>query len=246
MYVSPILKDQAGLVHGYSDVGDGNMDLRFGHHETVLESRRAFLGKLGLSLEDCAQQRGMEDKIHVVTHSDLGAGMTTLGTSIEANAFITNQKGVGLFLCIADCLPVIIYDPAKRVVALLHAARESTKRHLATKVVEHLTTEFECEPRDLLVAFGPAVRAESYVFDEGIYKLVGKDWEPYLHEVSPGKIQVDYVAYNYDQLLAAGVPADHIHDPGIDTGSDPNYFSHVQSVKTGRPEARIAAAVALR
>lgn len=246
MYVSPIFEGQAGLVHGYSDTGDGNMDLRFGRHESVLENRRVFLGQLGLSLEDCAQQRGMEDKIHIATRADLGAGMTSLGTSIEANAFITNQKGIGLFLCIADCLPVIIYDPAKRVVALLHAARESTKRHLATKVVERLKTDFGSAPLDLLVAFGPAVRAESYIFDEGIYKLVGKDWEPYLRAVSPGKIEVDYVAYNRDQLLAAGVPAEHIHDPGIDTGSDPNYFSHVQSVKTGRPEARIAAAVALR
>lgn len=172
--------------------------------------------------------------------------MQAVNGSIEANAFITNQKGVGLFLCVADCLPAIIYDPTKRVVALLHAARESTKRHLATTVVDRLKSEFNCEPQNLLVAFGPAVRAKSYVFDQGIYKLVGKDWEPYLHEVSPSQIQVDYVSYNRDQLLAAGVPADHIHDPGIDTGSDPNYFSHVQSLKTGRPEARIAAAVVLR
>jgi copper oxidase (laccase) domain-containing protein len=246
VYLSPIFKDQPGLVHAYSDASDGNMDLRFGDPAVTLESRRKFLGAVGLTLEDCVQQQGLEDTIYVVQRSDLGAGMSDIQSRIPANAFITNQKGIGLFLCIADCLPIIMFDPVKRVVALLHAARESTNRKLAEQVVHRLEQDFGCRPADVLVAFGPAVRAKSYVFDQGINKLVGPAWKPYLHEASPDKIEVDYVAYNYDQLVGAGVVAGNIFDPRIDTGSDPHYFSHVQSVKIGLPEARIAAVACLK
>jgi copper oxidase (laccase) domain-containing protein len=171
--------------------------------------------------------------------------MTDVKSRIHANAFITNQPGIGLFLCVADCLPIIIFDPVERVIALLHASRESTNRKLSEKVVERLRTEFGSNPRELLVAFGPAVRDKSYVFDDGIHKLVGPEWAPYLYESGPNNIEVNYVAYNRDQLLQSGVKPEYILDPGIDTGSDPGYFSHVQSVKTGRPEARIAAVVCL-
>jgi copper oxidase (laccase) domain-containing protein len=246
LYLSPILKDQSGLVHAYSDATDGNMDLRFGEPAVTLTARRKFLGSLGLSLEECAQQQGLEAAIHVVKRSDLGSGMTDVQSRIPANAFVTDQPGIGLFLCIADCLPIILFDPEQRVIALVHAARESTNRKLSEQVVRRLEADFGCRPNSVLVSFGPAVRAKSYVFDDGIHNLVGPEWKPYLNEVAIGRFEVDYVAYNYDQLLQAGISPDHIFDPGIDTGSDPAYFSHVQSLKTGRPEARLAAVVCLQ
>jgi copper oxidase (laccase) domain-containing protein len=246
VYLSPVLKNQAGLIHAYSDAEDGNMDLRFGDQATTLDNRRKFLGALGLSLDDCAQQHGLEDTIHIVKRSELGAGMTDVQSRIPANAFITDQPEIGLFLCVADCLPIIIFDPVNRVIALIHAARESTRRKLTEQVVRRLEVDYGSRPADLLVAFGPAVRAKSYIFDDGIYKLVGPEWKPYLHEVRPGRIEVDYVAYNLKQLLDTGVSLEHIDDPAIDTGSDPGYFSHVQSVRTGRPQARLAGVVCLR
>jgi copper oxidase (laccase) domain-containing protein len=246
MYSSPLFADQPGVIHGFSDAQDGNMDFRFGAHDAVLENRRRFLHGVGLSLDECVQQQWLEDAVRVVSRQDLGHGMRDLDSRIHANAFITNQAGVGLFLCIADCLPIIIYDPRKHVVALLHAARESTNRKLSANVVDRMESEFGSDASTLLVAFGPAVRAESYIFDEGIYALVGEEWGTYLKEIGPGQIAVDYVAYNRDQLLEAGVQSKHILDPGIDTGKDPHYFSHVRSSKTGQPEARLAAVVALR
>jgi YfiH family protein len=246
MYSSRLLADQPALIHGFSDAKNGNMEYRFGAHDSVQGNRRRFLRNIGLSLDGCVQQQGLTDTIRIVTRQDLGLGMRDLEGSLHANALITNQTDVGLFLCIADCLPIIIYDLQKQVVALLHAARESTNLKLSAKVIARMKSEFGCDARNLLVAFGPAIRAESYVFDEGIDKLVGEDWNPYLTAIGANQIAVDNVAYNRDQLLAAGVNAAHISDPGIDTYSDLDYYSHVRSSKTGQPEARLAAVVALR
>jgi purine-nucleoside/S-methyl-5'-thioadenosine phosphorylase / adenosine deaminase len=246
MYTSPILKKQSGITHGFSEVKEGNMAYRFGAHSEVESSRRTFLAQISLTLKQCVAQAGLDDGIHVVTNDDIGLGMHDRETSIQTNALITNKIGVGLFLTIADCIPIILYDPVKRVIALIHAARASTNLLLPGKVAERLNAEFKCYPADILAVLGPAVRAESYIYDQGIYNLVTPAWKPYLHEVKPGHIEIDNIGYARAQLVNAGLLEQNIDDSRVDTGRDPNYFSHVRSVHTGAPEGRLAAVVALR
>lgn len=247
MYASSLLKSQTGLTHGFSEIKEGNMAYRFGSHNDVEGSRKAFLSQLGLTPDQCVAQSGLVDGIHVVSDDELGRGMHDRDSSIQTNALITNRPGVGLFLTIADCIPIILYDPAKHVVALIHAARQSTNLLLPQKVVEHLKSEFGSDPGSLLAGLGPAVQAESYIYDRNIYNLVTPAWKPYLHEHDPDHIEVDNVAYAKAQLVEAGLLESNIDNSGIDTGRpDSNYFSHVRSVHTGTPEGRLAAVVALR
>ncbi len=223
------------------------MAYRFGTHDEVEANRKAFLKQLGLELGQCVAQIGLVDGIHIATGGDVGRGMHDHENSIRTNALITNQTGVGLFLTIADCIPIILYDPVKHVVALIHAARESTNLLLPTKVVARLVSEFGCDPAGLLAALGPAVRAESYIYDRNIYDLVTPAWKPYLNELDPDHIEVDNIGYAKAQLVASGLLKTNISDSGIDTGkSDANFFSHVRSIHTGAPEGRLAAVVALR
>jgi polyphenol oxidase len=246
MYTSELLKKQSGITHGISGVGDGNISFRLGPHDAVLACRTKFLGALGIPLDRSVSQHGMGDRILVAGSEHLGRGMRDSETSVEANAFITNQPNIGFFLPIADYLPITIFDPVQKVIALVHASRPATNLQIAAKVIAKLKSEFNCKPAGLLVAFGPTIQAKSYIFNNHIYDLVTKDWQPFLKILEPGRIAVDVPAYNRAQLIQAGVPAANIEDPGIDTTSSPNYFSHVRSTKTGEPEGRFAAAVMLR
>jgi len=247
MYTSSLLKSQAGITHGFSEIKEGNMAYRFGSHNKVDANRTAFLARLGLTPEQCAAQVGLVDGIHVITDSDLGRGMFDRESSIQTNALITNKPGAGLFLTIADCIPIILYDPVKHAIALIHAARQSTNLLLPAKVVERLKAEFGSDPAGILACLGPAVQARSYVYDQNIYKLVTPAWKPFLHERNPNHMEVDNVGYAKAQLIKAGIPEHNLDDSGIDTGRpDANFFSHVRSVHTGAPEGRLAAVVALR
>jgi copper oxidase (laccase) domain-containing protein len=247
MYTSPLLKQQSGLVHGFSEIKEGNMAYSFGDHDEIEANRRSFLKQLDLELDQCVAQVGLVDGVHVVSDDDIGHGMYDRESSIRTNALITNKTGVGLFLTIADCIPIVVYDPTKHIVALIHAARESTNLLLPAKVVGRLTSDFGCKPASLLAALGPAVRAESYIYDQAIYDLVTPAWKPYLHGRGTGRIEVDNIAYAKAQLIEAGLPERNIDDSGIDTGkSDSKFFSHVRSVHNGVPEGRLAAVVALR
>ncbi|QQR52763.1 polyphenol oxidase family protein [bacterium] len=152
-----------------------------------------------------------------------------------------------MFLCIADCLPIIMYDPTNHVIALLHAARNSTNLNLASHVVKQLSDQFGTQPRDIWVAFGPTIRPESYLFPaEIINSLVSSEWQPYLSLQPDGRIAVDVAAFNKDQLIESGVPVSQIEDQGLNTRTDPHYFSHVRSQQDHLPEGRFAAVVALK
>ncbi len=235
------------LSHGFSDVSDGNMDYRFGAQPDVESNRRRYLDKLGLNLDHAVQQRGLEAEIHSVTSADRGIGMKAAETGLKANTFITKQPGIALFLCIADCLPIMIYDSQQHVVALLHAARNSTNLMLTTKVVQTLMDHYNCHPQDMWVVCGPAIRSKSYVFDEPVISdLVGPEWRPFMQKLPNGRVAVDVPAYNHDQLLKAGVPAAQIEDLSINTRTDSRFFSHVRSVEEHLPEGRFAAVVALK
>lgn len=232
--------------HGFSEIADGNMDYRFGPQVEVLNHRQRLLEKLGLALEDTVQQRGLEDGIHMVTAADKSIGMYEANSAIKANAFITDKPGIGLFLCIADCLPIILYDPSRHVIALLHAARNSTSLKLGSQVMDRLVNTFQCRPSDIRVVFGPTIKASSYIFEEDIItRLVGTEWQPYFTKTGDGRVMVDVSAYNKQQFLAAGVLAEHLEDLVIDTFTSSNFFSHVRSVKQSQPEGRFAAVVTL-
>jgi copper oxidase (laccase) domain-containing protein len=221
------------------------MDFRFGAHEQVAANRKRALSVLGLSPGECVQQQGLDDGITAVGKSDRGKGMGDLESRVRTNALITSEAGVGLFLCVADCLPIILFDPMRRVIALIHAARNSTNLRITAQVVRRLEAEFGCAPRDLIVGFGPAIQARSYTFDDGIYKLVDKRWGPYLKRLPSGRIAVDNVGYNRAQLEEAGVPPASIDDCSIDTAVGKAYFSHVRSRLSSSAEQRFAAVVAL-
>jgi copper oxidase (laccase) domain-containing protein len=109
-------------------------------------------------------------------------------------------------------------------------------------VVAKMKEEYGTLPSDLKVFIAPAIHKQSYAFplgDEHIAQRDKPNWQPYLSETE-GKIHIDVVAYNIDQLKDAGVKAENIEDSGIDTYSPVDFFSHRQSVVENLPEGRFA------
>ena len=50
---------------------------------------------------------------------------------LKADAILTDQPGVTLFMRFADCVPIFLYDPLKKVVGLVHAGWQGTVKKTA-------------------------------------------------------------------------------------------------------------------
>lgn len=133
--------------------------------------------------------------------------------SVEGDAVITNQPNVIIGVCVADCVPILLCDPEKKVIAVVHAGWKGTAAGLVAKTVAGMRSEFGSNPSRLHAAIGPCIQKCCYEVDEPVRKAFtqgGIDWNSCTELSSPGKWQLDLATANHELLLNAGLPADAI------------------------------------
>ena len=132
---------------------------------------------------------------------------------LECDGIITNQPGLMIGVCVADCAPLILLDPVKRGVAALHAGWQGTAGKIAQKGVDALVALFGSEPSDILAAVGPSIGRCCYEVDAPVkdaFSREGGCWGEYAVETADGKWQLDLSLANVHQLLEAGIPRENI------------------------------------
>ena len=174
----------------------------------------------------------------------------------KADALITKQRGVTLALSFADCSPLLFYDPVERAIGLAHGGWRGTARGIALATVEAMGEQFGCRPENIYAGIAPSIGACCYEISETVYRLyMGEaefDESPtaeryremvresavFSRKQLAGRVslRLDIREANYNQLLMAGLLAEHIEMPGICTGCSTDlFFSHrVEQGKTGR------------
>lgn len=138
-------------------------------------------------------------QIHSDTIIRIDGPCTSAG---DGDALITRTPGVWLSVRTADCVPILIADPASRSVAAIHAGWRGTAARIAGKTVERLAAEFQADPATFHAAIGPCIGACCYE--------VGPDVAAHFESAgqSPnGRPLVDLAAANARQLATAGVTA---------------------------------------
>ncbi len=247
MYQIPELLKFPKLFHSFSEKSDGNMDFRFDPKEKVTRNRVGFLSNLSKHLNDCAVLNvEHSNKIITATKDLMGRGAMSVDDAIKGDSLMSNEEGLLLFLLIADCLPVIIHDPVKEIVALVHVGWRGADLEMVKKVIKSLNNKFKSKSKDLIVGFGPAARKESYVKEnpEILKKL---KWQKYLEKKGNNLFGVDFVGLCKKQLIDSGVLERNIFDCGIDTIVNKHFFSHYRDrEKESEDEGRFACIVGLK
>jgi YfiH family protein len=132
---------------------------------------------------------------------------------LECDGIITNQRGVMIGICVADCFPVLLLDPVRRVAGALHAGWKGTAAGITRKGVEAFVKLFDSSPRDILAAIGPGIGACCYEVDVPVmeaFRKRGQDCTPFAEEKGEGKFRLDLSGANYQQLIRAGIPEGNI------------------------------------
>jgi len=128
----------------------------------------------------------------------------------EGDAALSDRAGMLLGIETADCLPVLIADPRRRVVAAAHAGWRGTAAGVTRAAVAALV-EGGSRPEDLLAALGPGIGACCYEVGDELVPAFGPAGEAFFRPGPRGRLHLDVRAANVAQLLAAGVPRDRIH-----------------------------------
>jgi polyphenol oxidase len=114
---------------------------------------------------------------------------------------------------VADCVPLLLHDPVKGVVAALHAGWQGTVGNIAGKGVEAMASMFGSNPKEIRAAIGPSISQCCYEVDAPVrdaFKKAGAAWDLYARESGAGKWQLDLAAANRQQLIDAGLSSGQI------------------------------------
>ncbi len=84
------------------------------------------------------------------------------------DALVTNLPGVSIGVRTADCVPILLYDPGKRVIAAIHSGWKGTVQMISRKVIGILEDRYETKPSDLQAAIGPCIGLESFQVGEDV------------------------------------------------------------------------------
>lgn len=125
----------------------------------------------------------------------------------KADALLTNRKDVFLTVSVADCLPIFVVEPKRKVVGLIHAGWHGTLLGIVPETVRKAKNEFGCEPQDLTVLFGPAIQKCCYEISEAVAILFDDDC---LIRGSHQKPKLDLIKANLKQFLNCGVKREKV------------------------------------
>lgn len=75
---------------------------------------------------------------------------------------ITNVKGFPVCMVFADCVPVLLFDENKKILACVHAGWKGTAKEIVKKAVKIMREEFLCDTDNIKCAIGPAIGQECF------------------------------------------------------------------------------------
>lgn len=156
---------------------------------------------------------------------------------IKADAILTNKKGLALLMRFADCVPILLFDPNKKVIGIAHAGWKGTIRKVVGKTVLSMKQNYGSEPENIIAGIGPSIAGHHYevgpeVTNE-VIKIMGNHATDVLISRN-GSIHLDL--WKANQLLLEEAGISKIENIGLCTACrTDDWFSHrAESGKSGR------------
>jgi purine-nucleoside/S-methyl-5'-thioadenosine phosphorylase / adenosine deaminase len=162
---------------------------------------------------------------------------------LQADIILTNTPGITLMMRFADCVPVMLHDPIRKVIGIAHAGWMGTIRGIARIAVEAMQTTFGSNPDEILAAIGPSIGPDHYEIGPDVVIQVqqafGQD-APNLLRKNAGSIRFDLWTANRLALEQAGVNQIELANLCTACHTEDWYSHRAEHGKTGRFGAIIA------
>lgn len=207
---SHLLNGLPGLTHGYSTRLLG--DMRRGANQQVFLSH--------LSLGGNPWVRG--EQIH---GSSVGTLTQTQQGVIPRVDGIVSRVSVSLGVIVADCVPLLMADIRRGIVAAVHAGWRGTLAGISTTAVDHMKGEGS-SPADIFVSVGPHIGACCYTVSkeriDAFESVFGHDTKMTGFDGNAWHLDIGWA--NVRQLKEAGIAGEHIDAPAVCTSCQSDIF----------------------
>jgi polyphenol oxidase len=158
--------------------------------------------------------------------------------TVECDAVITTQGGIMVGILVADCYPVLLFDPVRKIAAAVHVGWRGAAAGILDKTVQALNN-LGCRPEQICGAVGPGIGGHRYEVDRPVrdaFRAGAGHWDEISSEIDLGKWHLDLKMSCLLQLRGAGLDPDNIDAAAEDTCCHRElFFSYRRDQgKTGR------------
>lgn len=220
-----------------------NLGLHVGDDpEKVLRNRKRLASALTIPLDNFTIAEQIHSgNVKTISEQLRGNGSINHTKAISAtDAMITEASNIVLMLLSADCVPIVFFDPTKRVIGVAHAGWRGTIRLVSQNTVRVFQEKFGSSPADIMVGIGPSIGPCCYEVGPEVIAQV----ETVFHakkgyvdnDSSDGKAYLNLWEANKKQLLQVGIPEGNIEIARVCThcNSDLFFSARHQTGPTGR------------
>lgn len=219
-----------------------NMGFHVGDQkEAVCHNRNKVAGLIQFPLKHwVGAEQTHETLIRKVTKADRGVGADSYHNAFKGtDGFYTDEEGVLLTLCYADCVPLFFISPKHRMIGAAHAGWKGTVNEIGRKMIEKWEVE-GILPNQIFVTIGPSICEKCYIVNDYVINfventLVDVEEKPY-NLIKEGQYTLDLRKLNKLILQKAGVPPENIQITKRCSSCDQfEFYSHRRDQgKTGR------------
>ncbi|WP_418790544.1 peptidoglycan editing factor PgeF [Phosphitispora sp. TUW77] len=225
MFESPSF-NKTGLVrHGFSARIGGagkkpydalNLAFHVGDDpETVIHNRQAACRILEADLSHMVTAQQVHgSNIRVVGWEHAGAGSLSYDTALpETDGLVTNVPGLLLATFYADCVPLFVLDPIKKIIASIHAGWKGTVSGIGAEALRKMSDVFGSNPGDCLAWIGPSIGRCCYEVEEMVLDKLKQQYRWWGNVATPspnGKVKLDLPSANRNILVEAGIKLDNV------------------------------------
>ena len=106
----------------------------------------------------------IDDTYLNATHSERQAMLQGI------DALITRMPGCCICISTADCIPVLLYDRQRRIVAAVHAGWRGTVNRILAKTLHRMQSAYGTRGTDVIACIGPGISLDSFEVGDEVYE----------------------------------------------------------------------------
>lgn len=155
----------------------------------------------------------------------------------KADGILTDNTDVTLFMRFADCVPILLFDPHKKVAGIIHAGWQGTYQKIAKAAVEKMAACYGSDPKDMLVGIGPSICQKCYEVGSEVVaafeRSFGETGQKYFATMNGGH-HLDLWTANQEILKSSGVEQIEVAELCTACHLEDWYSHRAEKGKTGR------------
>ena len=146
----------------------------FGQKESSLCLKDFKKSRYSLELHSLLKKNNIDqvvvlDQIHANTGLSIDTANSLRNSSIleyQGDFLITNKKNIALVVLTADCVPLVLVDSVKKIVAVVHAGWRGSFLGVLEETLETMKQKYQTDFSDIKAFFGPSARSCCYQVSE--------------------------------------------------------------------------------